>query len=65
MARGPMATMNPPETVEVDKDQVACDGDGALGHPRVYLNLGPAGRVDCPYCGKRFVMKEGVAPAGH
>jgi len=57
--------MNPPETVEVDKETVACDGDGALGHPRVYLNLGPQGKVDCPYCGRHFVMKPGAAPAAH
>jgi len=55
----------PPETVEVDSFQVACDG-GTLGHPRVYLDLSVGGRVDCPYCGRRFVLKEGAqAPAGH
>jgi len=59
--------MNPPETVEVDKDTVACDGNGGgdAEHPRVYLNLGPQGKVDCPYCGRHFVMKPGAVPAGH
>ncbi|MEL0113759.1 MAG: zinc-finger domain-containing protein, partial [Rickettsiales bacterium] len=40
-------------------------GSGALGHPNVYLNLGDGGQVDCPYCGRRFVLKEGAAPAHH
>ena len=31
---------DPPETIEVDQETVACDGNGgALGHPRVYLTL--------------------------
>jgi uncharacterized Zn-finger protein len=39
---------------------VACDGvGGALGHPRVYLDLGVDGTVDCPYCDRRFVLDEG------
>jgi uncharacterized Zn-finger protein len=43
------------EVVIVDAGRVACDGDGdPSGHPRVYLNLGERGRVDCPYCGRRF-----------
>lgn len=45
----------PPEIVTIDAEQVACDGNGdAAGHPRVFLNLGERGRVDCPYCGRRF-----------
>jgi len=46
-----------PETVEVDSEDVACDGGGPLGHPRVYLTIGDAGFVDCPYCDRRFVLK--------
>jgi uncharacterized Zn-finger protein len=46
---------------------VACDGDeGSLGHPRVYLNMGAKQDVECPYCGRRFVLKAGAkVPAGH
>ena len=48
--------MIPFETVTIDATVAACDGDGgALGHPKVYLNLAPAGRVECPYCSRRFV----------
>ena len=54
----------PPEIVEAKESVVACDGsDGPLGHPRVYLNMGPKTQIDCPYCGRRFVLKEGAAHA--
>jgi len=57
--------MQPSETFTVDTPTVACDG-GALGHPVVYLNLQPAGEVDCPYCGRHFVLAEGAqADGGH
>ena len=49
---------DPPEVIEVEGDVVACDGGGgALGHPRVFLNLGPSGVVDCPYCDRQFHRK--------
>jgi uncharacterized Zn-finger protein len=55
-----------PETVEVEELRVACDGGGgALGHPLVYLNLSKERWVDCPYCDRRFVLKEGATPGGH
>ncbi|MCH2166151.1 MAG: zinc-finger domain-containing protein [Oceanicola sp.] len=53
-----MAPSNPPETETVSKTRIACDGgEGALGHPRVWLSI-PADRgwVTCPYCDKRFVL---------
>ena len=31
--------------------------EGMLGHPKVYLNLAPAGRVECPYCSRLFVNR--------
>lgn len=59
-------TMEPAETLIVDSEIVACDGgDGALGHPRVYLNMEGKGQIDCPYCGRRYVLAEGAASAGH
>lgn len=60
--------MEPVEVVEVEKPKVACEGEsGALGHPRIYLNMGDKREIDCPYCGRRFVLKEGatVAAGGH
>ncbi|VDD82401.1 unnamed protein product [Mesocestoides corti] len=34
---------------------VACDGgNGALGHPKVYINLDKPGPHTCGYCGLRY-----------
>ena len=50
-----------PEIVETDNTRVACDGGGgALGRPRVYLEMGAEHSVECPYCDKRFVLKAGA-----
>jgi uncharacterized Zn-finger protein len=58
--------VDPPETVEVETATVACDGNGlALGHPRVFLTIGKAGFVDCPYCDRRFVLKAGAKAGAH
>lgn len=54
----------PPETIEVKTSSVACDGGGALGHPRVYLTLGADGTVDCPYCDRRYVQAGTQAKPG-
>ncbi len=35
-------------------------GGGALGHPRVWLNTGREGVVDCPYCDRQYVLKPGL-----
>ena len=59
-------TIEPPETIVVDHPQIYCDGGGgALGHPRVYLNLGDAGRAECPYCDRLFVLNEGADGGSH
>jgi uncharacterized Zn-finger protein len=54
--------MTPFETIETDAMVAACAGGpgGAaapLGHPKVYLNLAPSGRVECPYCSRLFVNR--------
>ena len=48
------------EVISVDRRTVACDGgDGALGHPRVFLHI--AGKqVMCPYCSRLYVLKDGA-----
>jgi uncharacterized Zn-finger protein len=52
-----------PETIEVDDTRVSCDGvNGPLGHPKVYLEMGVENFVECPYCDRRFVLRDG---AGH
>jgi uncharacterized Zn-finger protein len=59
--------MEPFEIIAVETTTVACDGgDGPLGHPRVYLTLGKDGEIECPYCSRRYVLKEGArAAAAH
>ena len=50
-----------PETIEVDDTRVACDGGGgALGHPKVYLEMGDENFVECGYCDRRFVLRAGA-----
>ena len=50
----------PPEVIPVRSRRVACDGvGGALGHPRVWLEMGEATFVECPYCDRRFVLAAG------
>jgi uncharacterized Zn-finger protein len=67
--------MTPFETIEIDEMVAACaggpggggeGGGGPLGHPKVYLNLAPSGRVECPYCSRLFVNRavRAVARAG-
>lgn len=58
--------MQPPETIEANSRELACDGGGALGHPRVFLNMGEKSEIDCPYCGRHFVLSaDAPASAGH
>lgn len=50
-----------PEIIPVDDTRVRCDGgNGALGHPRIYLEMGDENFVECPYCDRRFVLREGA-----
>ena len=45
---------------------IGCDGGGVLGHPTVYLKIGDAGEVICPYCSRHFVLTDDApAAAGH
>ena len=56
----------PPETIEVDTPTVACDGGGgALGHPRVYIDLSKDGAGECGYCDRKFVLRKGARAAAH
>lgn len=55
-----------PEIMEVTTRRVSCVGQGgALGHPLVYLTIGPKGWVECPYCDRRFVLKDGAGDDAH
>ena len=52
-------TIEAPETKIVDSHKVACDGgDGALGHPRVWLHISDqVGFVECGYCDAKYVLR--------
>jgi uncharacterized Zn-finger protein len=53
-----------PETIVVNSTRVACDGgEGALGHPKVYLEMGDENFVECGYCDRRFVLSSEAAEA--
>ena len=53
--------IEPPETIKINTRKVACDGgDGALGHPRVYLSLEGQGQVECPYCDRLYIFEDGA-----
>lgn len=53
-------TIPAPETKIVETYRVACDGgEGALGHPRVYLQIPEdVGFVECPYCDCKYIHKD-------
>ncbi|HXZ67932.1 MAG TPA: zinc-finger domain-containing protein [Alphaproteobacteria bacterium] len=54
----PAVATEPPEIIYVASTRVACDGgQGALGHPRVYLEMGEEDRVECPYCDRLYVYR--------
>ncbi len=47
----------PPEVVMVTSRKVSCNGGGgALGHPRVWYEMGHEDFVDCKYCDRRFIL---------
>lgn len=49
-----------PEVRIVDGFRISCDGgEGALGHPRVWLSIPrERGFVECPYCDAKLVHRE-------
>lgn len=53
-------TISAPEIKIVSAWRVSCDGgEGALGHPRVWLQIPQdRGWVECPYCDCKYVYGE-------
>jgi uncharacterized Zn-finger protein len=53
-------TQDAPETEIVSTWRVACDGgEGALGHPRVWLSIPhQTGFVECGYCDKKYIHED-------
>ena len=57
----PRDSTQPVETIYVDDHRVACDGGGgALGHPKVWYEMGDEGKVECLYCGRVYIKKDGA-----
>src|ERR1700761_856269 len=58
---GRPSAVPPPEIITVRSKRVACDGvGGALGHPRVFLEMGEAELVECTSGARRFVRASGT-----
>ncbi len=51
---------NPPEILLVPPGttQVACNGNGGGGHPKVYYTLQGKDEVTCGYCDRLFSKKQ-------
>jgi uncharacterized Zn-finger protein len=66
-AQGITMSIDAPETQVVTTWKVACDGgEGALGHPRVWLTIPEdRGWVECGYCDKRYVIDRDHAQGDH
>jgi uncharacterized Zn-finger protein len=57
LTRGEAHPARAAEEVIVRARRVSCDGvGGALGHPRVWIELGGDGIGECGYCDRRFVL---------
>ena len=53
-----------PETIPVSSRKISCDGGGgALGHPKVWYDMGESDRVECKYCDRVFVYQPGKPEA--
>jgi uncharacterized Zn-finger protein len=62
----PSPASKPLETIAVKTSTFYCDGgDGALGHPRVFLTMTAQGSVDCPYCARHFVLEVSSKASAH
>ena len=60
MTPGDPGALPAPEIITVTSKKVKCDGgDGALGHPVVYYDMGEDDFVECLYCDRRFVLAGG------
>lgn len=58
---------NAPEIVVVTSHRVSCAGGegggaSALGHPKVFMDMGQGTSVECKYCDRVFIIAD---DAGH
>lgn len=60
------AAMSKEEVIMVTTKRVSCDGGGgALGHPRVWLEMGEDNDVRCKYCDRVYRLDPHAKPADH
>lgn len=61
-----VAAPPPPEVIFVSSKRVACEGvGGALGHPRVWMEMGENDFVGCGYCDRRYQLAPGSGGHSH
>lgn len=54
------------DVVIVTRTRLACDGGGgALGHPKVWLDMGQDTQVACKYCDRLFKLDPNATDAAH
>ena len=52
--------------VESSVKRPYCEGgEGASGHPRIYLTFKEDGTTSCYYCGRQFMRKKPTQSAAH
>jgi len=55
-----------PKTEIVSTSRIACDGGGgALGHPKVWMDMGQDTEVACKYCDRVFKLNPDAKSHGH
>lgn len=52
------------EKITTSEPIIACDG-GKEGHPRVFLHFGDEKEIECPYCGRTFVLDPSSSTKSH
>jgi uncharacterized Zn-finger protein len=56
----PRDVFSPPEIVLANSRKVFCNGGGgALGHPKVWYEMGDEDFVECKYCDRRYILLGG------
>ena len=54
------------DIVMVTSTRVMCEGSGgALGHPRIYLDMGGETSVRCKYCDRLFKLDANAVQGDH
>jgi uncharacterized Zn-finger protein len=67
MSKSVTSRVRPPvEKIIVQAHRIACDGGGgAMGHPKVWYEMGSDHEVECLYCGRVFVQDLVASDSGH